>query len=439
MKVTTDENGRYSSSSSYAKHSYRTNDGQPGSGTWFFGKLFDVETPTDAGESLTDYKIDDEEGALPCGTYTLTECDNEGYFGIDPIEFTVTSSEIIYLNSGIIENKRIPSIGTTASINSYDMKTKEMTLSDIIAYKDLLPKTEYYVYTRLINRADESIYKDADGRPVERLMKYSTDESKDGEMTVDTAFRMADDTGYLVFYEEIYEAEDLYDIEEKDGTLSFKTYDGCVAYHKDLKDEKQTVCVPRIQTKAWDKKDGDSIIDEDGKYSIIDTVSCDGLINGKNYTLKGWLVNGETGEMITVDGKEVMAEKKLTAENESASYDMELLLNISPSMKLKKVVIFEELYNEKGVLIAEHKDLKSKEQTIDVRYTVVEDDEKEYDSTTTLTTTQVTTQTTTTTTEAVKPGKKTPKTGDGFALLPIIIITMLSATGIFTVISIRKS
>ena len=64
----------------------------------------------------------------------------------------------------------------------------------------------------------------------------------------------------------------------------------------------------------------------------------------------------------------------------------------------------------------------------------------EYDSTTTLTTTQVTTQTTTTTTtETVKPDKKTPKTGDGFALLPIIIITMLSATGIFTVISIRKS
>ena len=54
--------------------------------------------------------------------------------------------------------------------------------------------------------------------------------------------------------------------------------------------------------------DGDQIITNMEKETIVDTVSYSGLIPGKEYTVNGVLMVKSTGKPLMDDGKEVTAE-----------------------------------------------------------------------------------------------------------------------------------
>lgn len=111
--IHTDENGYYSSESSFAPHSHNTNQGGAFDGVWF-------------GEE----DVDDQKGALPYGTYYLSElrCDaNKGkYKRIEAIEFTVDEDKQV-VKLGDVLNERMPKIETKAC--DADSKTQVADMS----------------------------------------------------------------------------------------------------------------------------------------------------------------------------------------------------------------------------------------------------------------------------------------------------------------------
>ena len=139
-----------------------------------------------------------------------------------------------------------------------------------------------------------------------------------------------------------------------------------IAAHADIEDEDQTVeVVPiEIRTQAKDKVDNDQTISAIPEMTIIDTVEYSRLHVGWTYTVKGILMDKSTGEPLLVDGKEVTGEAKFVPEAEQGTVDVEFTFDASDFAN-QELVVFEELYFE-DELIAEHKDIDDKGQTVEV-------------------------------------------------------------------------
>ena len=56
--------------------------------------------------------------------------------------------------------------------------------------------------------------------------------------------------------------------------------------------------------------------------TIVDTVLYSHLLPGKEYTVKGTLMNKETGEEVLINGEEVTAETTFTPEKSEGSADV---------------------------------------------------------------------------------------------------------------------
>lgn len=119
---------------------------------------------------------------------------------------------------------------------------------------------------------------------------------------------------------------------------------------------------PVIRTTAKDAKTNDHIAKAEKDAKIIDTVSYSDLTVGKEYTLKGILMDKETGEPILVGSKEVTAEKKFTPEKTSGTIDIEFTLD-AITLKGKTVVVFESLELD-GKEVAKHKDISDEDQSV---------------------------------------------------------------------------
>ena len=86
-----------------------------------------------------------------------------------------------------------------------------------------------------------------------------------------------------------------------------------------VKDEK----IPSIETKATDKTDGTKEMHTSKSVTIQDKVEYKDLQVGKEYTLKGKLMNKETNKPLVVNGKEVTAETKFTPKEANGSITLD--------------------------------------------------------------------------------------------------------------------
>ena len=98
------------------------------------------------------------------------------------------------------------------------------------------------------------------------------------------------------------------------------------------------------------------------KVKFVDKVMYEGLIVGKDYTVKGKLMNKETGEPLLVDGEEITGETTFTAEKSNGSVDVVFELD-SSALAGQTVVVFEDLYRD-GIKVATHADIKDKDQSV---------------------------------------------------------------------------
>ena len=135
-----------------------------------------------------------------------------------------------------------------------------------------------------------------------------------------------------------------------------------VAVHADIEDEGQTVTFrnPKIGTTAT--VDGEKTADPLGEITITDTVTYIGLTPGKEYNIKGVLMDKTTKEKLLVDGKEITAEATFTAPKAEGSIDIPFTFDAS-GLAGKSVVVFETLYHE-GLELAVHADIEDEGQTV---------------------------------------------------------------------------
>lgn len=130
---------------------------------------------------------------------------------------------------------------------------------------------------------------------------------------------------------------------------------------------------PVIRTTATDSESNDHISEADQSVTIVDTVSCWNLTVGREYVLKGVLMDQATGEPLLIDGKMVTSEVKFKPATANGSVDVTFTFDGS-SLDGKSLVVFEELYlltdmdhdgtPEKEIKAAEHKDITDEGQTV---------------------------------------------------------------------------
>ena len=134
-----------------------------------------------------------------------------------------------------------------------------------------------------------------------------------------------------------------------------------VGEHKNPKDENQTIYVPEIGTNATDKADGDNIIYNEGKNTIVDTISYKGLKPGTYWTTLT-VMDKVTGKPLEIDGASVTKTEKVTITKSEGTFDVEVEI-FADRTKGKTLVMFEEMRLD-GNIVAEHKDINDEDQTI---------------------------------------------------------------------------
>ena len=122
-----------------------------------------------------------------------------------------------------------------------------------------------------------------------------------------------------------------------------------------------------IHTTATDKKTGEKVIVAGKKVTIVDTVTLDGLEEGRKYQLKGWQMLKEENAELLIDGKRVESDYTFVADSEKMKVEISYTFDAS-ELDGQNLVTFEELYDlknpEEPVKVAEHKDIDDEGQTV---------------------------------------------------------------------------
>ncbi|MDA2638684.1 VaFE repeat-containing surface-anchored protein [Bacillus cereus] len=120
--------------------------------------------------------------------------------------------------------------------------------------------------------------------------------------------------------------------------------------------------IPSLQTTATDKTDGSKEMHTSQSVTIQDKVDYTDLIVGKEYTIKGKLMDKSTGKPLVVEGKEVTAEATFTPQEANGSTTLDFTFDAT-GLEEKEVVVFEELWKD-GKMVTSHADINDKGQTV---------------------------------------------------------------------------
>ena len=244
-----------------------------------------------------------------------------------------------------------PAIGTTlldaASGTHLAADTGEWRLVDTVAYKNLTVGKTYTVTGSLHIKDTGATVTDADGVAVTATADFTPDK-RDGTVDVEFAFKQPSLAGEAVVAFERVEA---------DGVE--------YAVHADLEDEDQTVRIPRIGTTLVDATTGTHASLAGEAYSLVDTVTYQGLVPGETYTVEGRLVDVATGEPVKdVNGNPVCAKSTFTPANPEGETDV--AFSFSADVAGTSIVAFESLLDATGRVVCMHEDLGDAGQTITV-------------------------------------------------------------------------
>ena len=121
--------------------------------------------------------------------------------------------------------------------------------------------------------------------------------------------------------------------------------------------------IPELGTTAT--IDGKKEFTVNGDITIDDVVSYKHLTAGKEYTIKGVLMDKSTGKQFLVDGKEVCSEVTFTPETADGEVTVSFTFDGSVITKETEIVAFETLYHE-GTEIAVHADIEDENQTVTI-------------------------------------------------------------------------
>lgn len=246
------------------------------------------------------------------------------------------------------ESVYYPSISTSAK----DGKTGDhvgtvgkTTIVDTVSYTNLKIGQEYTVSGKLMDKDTKEVFL-VNGKEVTASVTFKA-EKKNG--TVDLVYTLdasALEGKTLVVFEDLLHKK-----------LN-------VASHHDISDEEQSVHYPKIRTTATDTNTKDHVGVSTENGTIVDTVVYKNLVPGKNYTLKGTLMDKETKEAIQQNGKAVTAETSFTPSKASGTVDITFTLDTSV-LEGKTIVAFEKLFHNK-VEVTSHEDISDEGQSVKI-------------------------------------------------------------------------
>ena len=284
---------------------------------------------------------------IPYGNWLVKELQPaDGYLANEEI-YPVRISENGQAIGITVVNDRIPEIKTNAAVDGEKeiCATEVFTLTDTVSYSHLIPGKEYVLKGTLMDKNTGKAFTE-NGEAVTAETVF-TPETPNGTVTVSFTFdsRLIKENTSLVVFETLY----------KDGKE--------LAVHADIEDEDQTVkvTVPEIGTKATVNREKSATAK--GDITIEDTVSYKNLTVGKEYTVKGILMDKATGNPFLVNGEEVTSEITFTAEKKDGEITVRFTFDGSTVTKQTDIVVFETLYRD-GVEIAAHADIEDGGQTV---------------------------------------------------------------------------
>lgn len=141
-------------------------------------------------------------------------------------------------------------------------------------------------------------------------------------------------------------------------TFSFEIKQNGEVVKHTVADEK----IPSVQTTATDKTDGTKEMHTSKSVTIQDKVAYKDLQVGKEYTLKGKLMDKDSNQPLVVNGKEITAEATFTAKEANGSTTLDFTFDAT-GLEGKEVVAFEELWRD-GKMVTLHADINDKGQTV---------------------------------------------------------------------------
>ncbi|WP_217957945.1 VaFE repeat-containing surface-anchored protein [Acutalibacter muris] len=342
----TDSNGEVRTETKWNAHTLNTNgnDDKPEAewndetGTWF-------------GLTTEDWMVETQDGlcALPYDYYRLEElrCEgNKGYALVTvPNIFISRDSTVIELGTIDDHEEGTPEIGTTATVDGEKTAEplSEITLVDTVRYSGLMAGKTYKLSGVLMDKSTGEPLT-VDGKQVTAEKEF-TPKSESGTEELSYTFNASALAGKSVVV-----FEDLFEGEKK------------IASHTNIEDEGQTVTFtePKIGTTAT--VGGEHTAEPVGEITIVDTVKYSGLIPGKEYTVKGVLMDKATGNSLMVADKEITAEATFRASKAEGTIDIPFTFDAS-ALAGKTVVVFETLYRNK-LEVCTHADIEDKDQTV---------------------------------------------------------------------------
>lgn len=121
--------------------------------------------------------------------------------------------------------------------------------------------------------------------------------------------------------------------------------------------------IPELKTTAT--VDGEKKITAKGEITIEDVVEYKHLISGKEYVIKGVLMDKSTGKSFEIDGKPVTSEMLFTPEKSNGKVTISFAFDGSVIKKDTELVVFETLYRD-GIVLTAHTDIEDEGQTVTI-------------------------------------------------------------------------
>ena len=367
----TDENGYFSSASSWNAHDSNTNANDwaltasdtidstkldANAGFWFGNNsALDGNGTTSTSDAV---KADNKLGALPFDTYSIEElrCSaNEGYALINTTVTVTRDAKTIDLGTFDDPEPEIHTTAYDASDSDHYVGVGTVKISDKVEYSHLVAGKTYTVIGELHDAATGDAVT-VNGQAITAEKTFTAEDSA-GSVTLDYAFDSYDLKGKtLVVYETLTDA--------KGAKL---------AEHRNKSDVSQqvTVLTPKLSTSAVGDADNSKSVTAEGDVTVTDYVRYTGLTAGQTYTLTGTLMDKSTKKaFVDADGNPVTATAEFTAEAESGTATVTFTFNASGIKTGTKLIAFETL-STNGIEIADHKDINDIDQTVTVKAPVI--------------------------------------------------------------------
>lgn len=249
----------------------------------------------------------------------------------------------------------IVSLGTVATDEKDDdhfiVEGEKTTIKDTVSY--CAPKDQPYRIKGVLIDKTTSAPLIINDKTVEQTLDFTPTENCG---TVELLFEIEDTTGLagraIVAYETLYKL-----------TMDEPAKEEKIISHEDINDDDQTVTVINFGTYAVNEETGNKLFPRDSDIKVKDIIHyC--LQPGKEYTIKGVVMDKSTGNGLLVNSAPV--ESSVTFTPTEACGDTEMYFEFNTTnLGGAHLVVFEDLYYD-GELIIEHHDINDDDESFEI-------------------------------------------------------------------------